>query len=158
MCLNTALGMRARYVMIPLVTETVTGTWIVIVPSEIVIVVFPLKFTPMPIDVTTKTPVDAGVARAETPTDDGPTVTIVVSLLVAVNVPVKPGSLTVICWLPFTPPNERLAGFATSGTGVGVGEGVGVGDAVGVAVGFGDAGRFTPEPPQPASTAKTAIP
>ena len=62
-----------------------------------VIVVAPLLLLPMPIDVATNVPVDAGDVVVATLTDAGDTVTIVVSLLVAVSVPVKPLSATVNC-------------------------------------------------------------
>lgn len=156
-------GGASRYVIVPPVIETVTGTWIVSVPSETAIVVEPLMLVPMPIDVATKTPVDAGLDDVETAIDAGATVTIVVSLLVAVNVPVKPFSVTENCWVPFTPPNAMLAGFALSG--IGVGDGVGVGVGVGVAplvavvvVLDEEVAGFTPPPPQPASTAKPTMP
>jgi hypothetical protein len=83
-------------VIVPVVTDTVTGNAIAFVPSEIVMVVDPLRFDPMPIEVATNEPVEAGDDDAETVTDAGSTVTIVVSLLVAVNVPLKPFSLTLI--------------------------------------------------------------
>jgi hypothetical protein len=57
---------RARDVIVPPVTETVTGTIIVVFPSEIVIVALPLPFAPMPMDVATNVPDDAG---AETDID-----------------------------------------------------------------------------------------
>ncbi len=75
--------------MEPPVTETVMGTAIVIVPSEIVSVVEPLLFEPIPIDFATNTPVEAGTDDVETATDAGDTVTMVVSLLTAVNVPLN---------------------------------------------------------------------
>jgi hypothetical protein len=155
-------------VIVPLVTDTVTGKLIAFVPSEIVMVVAPLLFVPMPIDVKLNVPVDAGVFDADTATDAGDTVTIDVSLLTAVNVPVKPFSLTVTCWLPFTPPNATLAGLATGvGDGVGVGLGVGLGVGVGLAPDVGvavapaaaldvdvaDGVEFPPPPPHPTSTA-----
>jgi hypothetical protein len=157
--------------MMPPVTETVIGTVIVSVPSEIVIVVEPLLFEPMPIDVATNVPVEAGVVPVETVTEAGETVTIVVSLLTAVMVPLKPFSLTTICWLPLTPPNAKLAGTAPSVMGVGVGEGLG--DAVAVEPGDVEApgaavapaaavdevwGAAPPPPPQAARTAKATIP
>jgi len=81
-----------RYVITPDVSDTVTGTLITFVPSEIVTLVEPLAFVPSPIDVNVNVPVDAGAVDADTDTDAGATVTIVVSLLTAVNVPVKPFS------------------------------------------------------------------
>jgi hypothetical protein len=42
---------------------------------------------------------------------------------------VKAFSVTVTCWLPFTPPKATDAGLAVSGIGVGEAVGVGVGDA-----------------------------
>jgi hypothetical protein len=142
------------------------GTLIAFVPSEIVIVVEPLEFAPMPIDVATNEPVDAGALVVDTVTDAGDTMTIDVSLLVTVNVPLKPFSLTVNVWLAFTPPKAMLAGLATGvgdGVGLGVGEGVGVdvafalplAAAVGVLEAFGE---VPPPPPQPMSTAKATIP
>jgi hypothetical protein len=159
-------------VIVPLVTDTVTGKLIAFVPSEIVMVVAPLVFVPMPIDVKLNVPVDAGVFDADTATDPGDTVTIDVSLLTAVNVPVKPFSVTVTCWLPFTPPNATLAGLATGvgdGVGVGVGTGVAVAPAVGVAVAPAAAldvavavadgtVDLPPPPPQPTSTATAKSP
>ena len=121
----------------PLVTETVTGTDTVRVPSESVMLVAPLRFDPMPIDVTTKTADgDIGVIAM----DDGETVATVGSLLTAVIVPVKGVSVTVSCCVPFTPPNAMLVGFTLPvgvivGVGVGTGVGVGLGVADGVALG-----------------------
>ncbi len=168
--------------IVPLVTDTVTGNAIAWVPSEIVIVVEPLRFEPMPIDVATNEPVDAGDVDVDTVTDDGDTVTIVASLVAAVNVPLNPFSLTVNDWLPFGPPKAMLAGL-TTGVGDGVGVGVGVGEGVGLGVGVGDTlevgealadaladelgaavavadafGDAPPPPPQPTSTASATIP
>jgi hypothetical protein len=137
------------------------------VPSEIVIVVVPLPFAPTPIEVAENTPVDAGAVVVDTATDAGETVTIVGSLLTAVKVPLKAFSVTVICWLLFTPPNAMLEGLAVSGIGVGeavgdaVGEGAGVGLALvppadALATAFGVAS--VPPPPQPTSMAKQARP
>jgi hypothetical protein len=134
------------------------------VPSEIVIVVDPLLLVPMPIDVATNTPVEAGEPVVETATEAGETVTIVVSLLTAVNVPLKPFSTTEICWLALTPPKAMLAGVAISGIGVGegLGEGVGLGLAdaapIGVAVApaadVAEVLGVVPPPPQATSAAK----
>jgi hypothetical protein len=79
-------------VITPDVSDTVTGTLIAFVPSEMVTLVDPLEFVPSPIDVKVNVPVDAGDVVVETVTDAGATVTIVVSLLTAVNVPAKPFS------------------------------------------------------------------
>jgi len=160
--------------MLPPVIETVTGTVIVSVPSEIVIVVDPLDDAPRPIAVAVNTPVEAGTVVVFTATDDGNTVTIVTSLLTAVMVPLKPLSVTVSCCVPFTPPNAMFAGLALSGIGVGDGDGVGVGlDAAppapaagaalapalaeALAVVDGTELELPPPPPQPMSTAKPAI-
>jgi len=145
------------------VTETVIGTLIAFVPSEIVIVVEPLEFAPMPIDVATNEPVDAGALVVDTVTDAGDTMTIDVSLLVTVNVPLKPFSLTVNVWLAFTPPKAMLAGLATGvgdGVGLGVGEGVAFALPLAAAVAVLEAlGEVPlPPPPQPMSTAKATIP
>jgi len=156
-------------VMTPFVTDTVTGTVIVSVPSETVMVVAPLLFAPMPIEVATKVAVDAGLEVVTTDAVDGDTVTMVVSLLVTAIVPLKPLSVTVNCWLPFTPPKAIADGLAESGIGVGVGVGVGLGVGVAVALpdgaavalpdgaGVGDvdgtADLPPPPPPQPTSTA-----
>ncbi len=138
-----------------MVTETVIGTLIAFVPSEIVIVVEPLEFAPMPIDVATNEPVDAGALVVDTVTDAGDTMTIDVSLLVTVNVPLKPFSLTVNVWLAFTPPKAMLAGLAT-GVGVGVAFALPLAAAVAVLEALGEVPL--PPPPQPMSTAKATIP
>jgi hypothetical protein len=156
--------------MLPPVIETVTGTVIVSVPSEIVIVVEPANAAPSPIAVAVNTPVDAGADVVRTATDAGETTTIVVSLLTAVIVPVKPISVTVSCCVPFTPPNAMFAGLALSGIGVGEGDGVGVGLAAApaladaVALALAEAVAVVagtdfdpPPPPQPTRTAKPAI-
>jgi hypothetical protein len=78
-------------VIVPVVTETVTGTLMLTVPSEMTIEVEPLAVDPIPIDVAANVPT---AAVAESVIDAGLTVTIVVSLLVAVIVPVKPLSVT----------------------------------------------------------------
>jgi hypothetical protein len=80
------------YDIVPLVTETVIGRLIVMVPSEIVMLVFPVKLVPMPIEVAVNVPDEVGGA---TVTEAGATVTIVASCVVAVIVPVKPLSATV---------------------------------------------------------------
>jgi len=159
--------------MLPFVTETVTGTLMVSVPSEIVIVVAPLEFVPMPIDVMVKTPVEAGAWVVATAIEAGDTVAMVASFVTAVIVPVKPLSTTVSCAVPFTPPNATFAGVALSGIGVGEGEGVGVGVApdvvedvpedgelVGAAVAepLGLTVKLVPPPPQPASNTKAMAP
>ncbi len=153
--------------IVPVVTDTVTGKLIAFVPSENVIVVEPLLLAPSPIDVSVNTPDDAGDVVVDTVTDGGETVTIDVSLLTAVNVPLKPFSVTVTDWLALLPPNATLAGLAT---GVGDGVGVGLGEADGLApglteaLGCGEAPPLgvvlepPPPPPQPTSTANATIP
>ena len=161
--------------ILPPVCETVTGTWIVSVPSETVSVVEPLSVAPSPIEVSVKIPVEAGEVVVRTSSDPGATTTIVVSLLTAVIVPVKPLSVTVTCCVPLTPPKATAAGLALSGIGVGDGVGVGLavaagdadapadadapGDALAALLAEVDGTDFEPPPPpHPTNTARPATP
>jgi len=76
---------------VALVIDTVTGIVTLFLPSEMIMLVVPLMFDPIPIEVAVK-------VADELPVDDaGETDTIVVSLLTAVNVPANPVSLTARC-------------------------------------------------------------
>jgi hypothetical protein len=83
--------LRRIDVIVALVTDTVTGmVTLNFPPSEIRILAVPLMFVPIPIEVAVK------IADEPEVDDPGVTVTIVVSLLVAVKVPANPVSLTLM--------------------------------------------------------------